>query len=107
MLERTSNFTDAQLGKSRNLEERLNQHPQLRARIESLLSVVENAQGDVTKADEAEQRVVKEIRHLGQEALQEWANRQNKAQTTALIEKQPSVHRARQKNSTGTPGLAS
>ena len=36
------------------LFERLNRHPHLRARIESLLAVVEDAAGDCERADAAE-----------------------------------------------------
>jgi hypothetical protein len=39
---------------------RLNQHPQLRERMETLLNVVENVAGDCTKADAAEQSVIEE-----------------------------------------------
>jgi DNA-binding NtrC family response regulator len=52
-----------------SLEQRLSTHPELRAKIEGLLSVVENAQGDIVKASEAEQRVFEEIRQLSQVAL--------------------------------------
>ena len=64
-----------------SFENRLNAHPELRAKFEVLLSVVENAQGDLTRADAAEQRVVEEIRQLGQTALQEWATRQQEQQS--------------------------
>jgi hypothetical protein len=37
---------------------------ELRAKFEVLLSVVENAQGDLIRADAAEQRVIEEIRQL-------------------------------------------
>jgi uncharacterized protein (DUF1501 family) len=36
--------------------------------MEELLAVVENASGDVVKADEAEERVIQEIRQMGQAA---------------------------------------
>ena len=36
---------------------RLAPHPLLKARFEAILEVVENAQGDLSRADEAEQRV--------------------------------------------------
>jgi hypothetical protein len=58
--------------------ERLRRYPELQARMEALLDVVENASGDVVKADEAEERVVKEIRPMGQEALQAWAERKQR-----------------------------
>lgn len=40
-----------------------------------LLEVVENAEGDVDRAADAERRVIEELRQLGQEALQGWAER--------------------------------
>ena len=61
---------------SRSLEERLREHPELRAKMESLLAVVENAAGDVEKVAEAERRVTEELRQLGNEALHGWARRQ-------------------------------
>ena len=39
-----------------SLEQRLNKHPHLKNRIEQLLKIVENADGDLKKADEAEKR---------------------------------------------------
>lgn len=54
---------------SERIEARLKRHPELKARIETLLSVVENAEGDLVKANAAEQRVVEEIQQLGQAAL--------------------------------------
>ncbi|MFO1434702.1 MAG: ISKra4 family transposase [Candidatus Competibacteraceae bacterium] len=57
------------------LLERLNRHPLLRARVESLLEVVEDAAGDYEKADAAERRVIEELRQMGTEALTAWAER--------------------------------
>jgi hypothetical protein len=54
---------------------RLQRHPELRAKFDALLDVVENAAGDATKADEAEQRVFEELRLMGQQAIQAWAER--------------------------------
>lgn len=79
------------------LEHRLNAHPELKAKIEVLLSVVENAQGDLIRADAAEQRVVEEIRQLGQMALQEWATRQVQQQSETFIQGNPSAHRGGKK----------
>jgi hypothetical protein len=84
-----------------SLEQRLNGHPELKAKIEVLLSVVENAQGDLIRADAAEQRVVEEIHQLGQTALQEWATRQHQQQSEAFIQANPSAHRGGKKNSIG------
>ncbi len=40
------------------LWDRLNRHPQMRTRVESLLAVVEDAEGDCEQADAAERRVI-------------------------------------------------
>jgi G:T-mismatch repair DNA endonuclease (very short patch repair protein) len=55
------------------LEERLQAHPRLRDRFHQILSIAEDAEGKVDKADEAEERVIEELRKLGQEVLQDWA----------------------------------
>ena len=63
---------------SNNLEDffvRLQRYPLLQIRVEAILDVVENSSGDVVKADEAEHRVLEEIRRLGQQAIQVWADR--------------------------------
>ena len=49
--------------------DRLNQHPKLCERVESLLNVVENTAGDCTKANAAEQHVIEELRKMGNELL--------------------------------------
>ena len=54
---------------------RLQRHPELQAKFDALLDVVENAAGDANKADEAEQRVFEELRLMGQQAIQAWAER--------------------------------
>lgn len=55
------------------LLQRLNAHPALRARVESLLGAVEDAGGDLAKADAAERRMIEELRQMGNEALTAWA----------------------------------
>ena len=59
----------------KSLEERLAAHPQLRERVERLIEVMENASGDVKLADETERRVMEELRQLGLDVLQGWAER--------------------------------
>lgn len=60
--------------KKKSLEERLKAHLTLKKRIDSLLDVVENASGDVEKADEAEKQVIKTLQKMGQEALETWGS---------------------------------
>lgn len=59
------------------LAARLAQYPELRARFEEILSVIENEQGDTFTADEAEERAFEQVRRLGQEVLQSWAERKH------------------------------
>jgi hypothetical protein len=80
---------------------RLNKHPQLRGRVERLVEIVEDAGGNLRKADEAERRVIEEVRRLGQEVLEGWADGQVAKRADAL-ERTPGVWREGKKNSAGT-----
>ena len=88
----------------RILLERLNRHPHLRARMESLLAVVEDVAGDCAKADAAEQRVIDELRRMGNEALTAWAER-GVEKPVVLAQAEPAWRPGGEKNSTGTPPL--
>lgn len=70
-------MTDLELKAEEDFFQRLQRYPELQAKFEALLNVVENASGDVVKADEAEERVFQEIRLLGLQALQAWAQRKH------------------------------
>jgi hypothetical protein len=72
---------------------RFNQHPELRERMESLLNVVENAAGDCTKADDAEQHVIEELRKMGNEALHSWANKAALKSAEALCNQEVKLYR--------------
>lgn len=79
---------------------RLNQHPRLRARIERLVDLVEDAGDDLRTADEAERRVIEEVRRLGQEVLEDWVDGQVTKRTDEL-DRTPGVWRDGKKNSSG------
>ncbi|MCP4317563.1 MAG: hypothetical protein GY789_16495 [Hyphomicrobiales bacterium] len=57
----------------RPLEERLANYPELRAKFEDMLDIVENAKGDLIKANDAEERVLEEVGKIGNQALTGWA----------------------------------
>jgi hypothetical protein len=86
----------------KNLEERLREYPGLYERISELVAVVENAAGEVVKADEAEQRVIEELRQIGQSALQSWAQRKQ-TQVERVAEADPQLVRKGKKVSSGRP----
>ena len=83
----------------------LNANPQIKSRIASMLAAVEDAAGDLKEADAAEMRMIEEIRRMGQEALQAWADRQVQ-RTEQELRQTGQVQREGKKNSTGTPPLA-
>jgi hypothetical protein len=75
--------------------------PEVRARFERMLDVIENAAGDVVKAAEAERRVIEELREMGNEVLHSWARRQQQKQDEEF-DCRPDVNRKEKKTSTGT-----
>src|SRR6202522_4029173 len=78
----------------------LHAHPDLRDRIASIALTVENSEGDLKEPDAAEERIIEEMRLLGREAMQGWAERQV-AVTEQEIRQQPQMHRQGKKNSAG------
>jgi len=76
------------------LEQRLSQYPSLKNRIELLINIIEDSTGDCQKADEAEMRVIEELRQMGSEALHCWSEHKT-AQTTEDFDKE---HRSANKN---------
>jgi hypothetical protein len=99
----SARFTDresAVLGRP-TLEARLDKYPGLRAKVEGMLDIVENAGGDVEKAAVAEQRVIDAMRALGHDALQQWAHEQQAGKATTS-QATPGVNRKEKKRSTGT-----
>lgn len=87
------------------MNQKLHAHPQIRERIASLLSVVEAQAGGLRRADDAEERLVEEIRRMGQEAMQAWALGQVH-QTEQEVRRTGRAHRDGKKNFAGTPRLA-
>ena len=104
MPERFSVIEASSLG-PQSLEARLQAYPELRAKIETMLHIIENAGGDVEKAAVAEQRVIDAMRELGNDILHSWARRQHQKKEEEFQAK-PGVNRKEKKRSTGTRGWA-
>ena len=77
----------------------LNRHPELRRRIEALADII--ADGELARADEAERRVIEEVRRLGGEVLHGWAERRIERTSEQALQV-PETRRAGKKNSAGT-----
>ena len=88
--------------KEQHLINRLKQHPKLLDRMEALLNVVENSAGDCTKADDAEQYVIEELRKMGNDALHCWADTAVNKTTAHTREQQPELQGDGKKKSSGT-----
>ena len=57
--------------------EQLEQHPELKNRFKEILSISSNSGKElITLADEAEMQVIEQMRQLGKETLQNWANKE-------------------------------
>jgi hypothetical protein len=112
MSERFSDMEKASLvGKQASVEEirpgerdllrRLREYPELKAKIETLLAIIENAGGDVEKAAEAERRIIEEMRKMGNEAMHSWARRQQEKKE-AEYDAKLGMNRKEKKTSIGT-----
>ncbi len=78
----------------------LRAHSNLRNRFVSIARAVENSDGGLEEADAAEERLVEEMRALGREAMQGWAEERVEA-SEREIRQQPGMHRQGKKNSAG------
>ncbi len=81
--------------------ERLKKYPHLRSRVEAVLDIVES-KGGIDRADEAEELLIEEMRHLGKEALQDWAVGKEREKALELNEKEEGIYVHSKKNSGGT-----
>ena len=57
----------------KTLEQRISRYPSLKNRIELLINIIYDSVEDYQKANEAEMRVIEELRQKGSEALHCWS----------------------------------
>jgi hypothetical protein len=80
-------------------------HPGFRDRLASIVGAMGNADGKLGEADAAEEWLVQEMRLLGREALQGWADERVEA-AERDVRGQAGMHRQGKKNSAGIRNLA-
>lgn len=80
-------------------------HPGFRDRVASIVGAMGNLDGGLAEADAAEERLVEEMRLLGREALQGWAEARVEA-TERDVRGQTGIHRQGKKNAAGTRNSA-
>jgi hypothetical protein len=85
--------------------QRISRYPSLKNRIELLMNILEDGAGDCQKADEAEMRVIEELRQMGSEALHCWAEHQVKQASEDFGKAHDAAAKSGKKNSGGIPPL--
>ena len=78
--------------------ERINRHPELKERMNSILDLVENNSGEFIKADAAEKQAVEAVRQLGSEVLHDWAGRRIEEASEQLLSEEEGLERNGKKN---------
>ena len=59
--------------KATRLVEKLSENPGLMEQVEAIVELVRSKEGPIGRADDVEQLLEREIRKLGKNAMQEWA----------------------------------
>lgn len=81
--------------------QQLLEHPKLLERVSRLLDIVKNEDGKATRADDAEARVICELRELGKETLQEWGKEEEVRCEQAIHDNGVAAYKKQKKNSSG------
>jgi hypothetical protein len=79
------------------LVELMRQHPEMRARFESILKLASNSEGPLKTADEVEAMLIEEVRHLGHTTMNQWAVGAEERVNQELKEQQPEVRSRKKK----------
>ena len=87
-----------QTERTRRLAGRLCEHPLLREQVEAILELVHSDEGPIRKADEVEELLVQEIRKLGKNAMQEWAEGAEERSAAQLQRDSPGDHCLKKKS---------
>lgn len=83
----------------RNLDERLAKRPAMLERLHHIVDRLEESVGDGCDAHLAEDRVIEEIRKLGQETLNQWAHEANEHTHAQVPTTHPEATKNGKKNS--------
>lgn len=75
----------------------LRAHPQMMVRVQSILEIAGSAEGPLQTADEVEERVVEEMRRLGNVTLSQWASQAEERVSTELKRQDPTVRSRKKK----------
>ena len=79
------------------LLEQLRQHPDIMARVQSILEIARNEEGPLKTADEVEELLVQEIRQLGNATMGQWATQAEERATAVRTTTLEPARRARER----------
>jgi hypothetical protein len=79
------------------LIEQLRGHPEMMARVQSIMGIASNAEGPLKTADEVEALLIEEMRRLGNVTLSQWAVRAEERVSTELKSQDPTVRSRKKK----------
>jgi hypothetical protein len=79
------------------LMEQFRQHPEIMARVQSILEIANNQEGPLKTADEVEELLIEEMRRLGGATLHHWANQAEEGVSTELKRQDPTVRSRKKK----------
>ena len=79
------------------LLDRLRRHPQMLARVQSILELADATAGPLQSADAVEALLIQELRQLGRTTMNQWAT-QAEVRVGAELQRQDATVRSRKKN---------
>mgnify|MGYP000948773998 CR=1 FL=1 len=79
------------------LIEQFRQHPEMMARVQSILDLAYNEAGPLKTADQVEELLIQELRRLGNTSMHQWATQAEERVSRELKDQDQSV-RSRKKN---------
>jgi inosine/xanthosine triphosphate pyrophosphatase family protein len=77
--------------------EALRQHPELRARFQSILDLIRQADGTVQTADAVEGQLIEVLRQLGHASMNQWAAQAEQRVSTELRQQDATVRSRKKK----------
>lgn len=79
------------------LIEQLREHPEMMARVQSIMEITRNAEGPLKTADEVEELLVEQMRRLGSETMSRWASQAEERVSNELKSQDPTVRSRKKK----------
>jgi hypothetical protein len=79
------------------LLEQLRRHPEIMARVQSILEIAGSQAGELKTADQVEELLIQEMRQLGHATMSQWAVQAEQRVSRELKEQDPTVRSRKKK----------